>query len=92
MTKEQILDLILFLKDKEYTINTNRKEIIVWLDFSDIQEFTEIFGYNDFCEGEKEVTLLYESIAFDLYDFLYGEDEEDINYIIKKLKQFKEEE
>ena len=51
MTKEQILDLILFLKDKEYTINTNRKEIIVWLDFSDIQEFTEIFGYNDFFFG-----------------------------------------
>lgn len=92
MTKEKILDLILFLKDKEYRISTIKKEVIVWLDFSDIQEFTEIFGYDDFCEGGTEVTLLYESIVFDLYDFLYGEDEEDINYIIEKLKQFVEEE
>lgn len=88
MEKEQILDLILFLKDKEYRIEKD-KDVTVWINFDDINEFTEIFGYDYFCEGGSEVTLLFESIAFKLSDFLYG-DNEDLEYIIKKLKEFEE--
>lgn len=89
MDKEQLIDLILLLKDKEYRIEKD-KDITVWINFNDLKEFTDIFGYEEFCEGGKEVTLLYYSVAFSLNDFLCGEDE-DIEYIIKKLKQFEEE-
>ena len=89
MDNNKILDLILFLKDKEYRIENN-EQIIVWLDFNEIQEFTDIFGYEEFCEGGKDVTLLDESIAFNLYDFIDGLGEE-TEYIIKKLKEYKTE-
>lgn len=89
MSNDKILDLILFLKDKEYKVNDD-ENIIVWLDFSEIQEFTNIFGYDEFCEGGKDVTLLSESIAFNLYDFIDGLGEE-TEYIVKKLKEFEEE-
>lgn len=90
MDKDKILDLILFLKDKEYRIDNN-EEIIVWLNFYDIQEFTDIFGYEEFCEGGKDVILLNESIAFNLYDFIDGIDEEDIQFIIKRLEKYNSE-
>lgn len=89
MNNDKILDLILFLKDKEYEVESN-EQIIVWLDFDEIQDFTEIFGYDEFCEGGKDVTLLSESIAFNLYDFIDGLGEE-TEYIIKKLKEYKTE-
>ena len=89
MDNNKILDLILFLKDKEYRIENN-EQIIVWLDFNEIQEFTDIFGYEEFCEGGKDVTLLDESIAFNLYDFIDGLGEE-TEYIIKKLKEYETE-
>ncbi len=89
MNNDEILDLILFLKDKEYRIE-NEEQIIVWLDFDEIQEFTNIFGYDEFCEGGKEVILLNESIAFNLYDFIDGLGEE-AEYIVKKLKEYETE-
>ncbi len=89
MDNDKILDLILFLKDKEYRIE-NDEQIIVWLDFDEIQEFTDIFGYDEFCEGGKDVTLLSESIAFNLYDFIDGIGEE-TEYIVKKLKEYETE-
>lgn len=88
MSNDKILDLILFLKDKEYRID-NDETIVVWLDFTDISEFTEIIGYDEFCEGEQKVTLLYDSIALNLCDFIDGM-EEDAEYIVNKLKEYKE--
>lgn len=89
MEKEQLLELILFLKETEYRIEKD-KDVLVWIDFDDLKEFTEIFGYEEFCEGGKEVTLLDDCIVFNLNDFLYGDDE-DFEYIIKKLEEFEEE-
>ena len=89
MNNDKILDLILFLRDKEYRIDSD-EQIIVWLDFNDIQEFTDIFGYEEFCEGGKDVTLLDESITFNLYDFIDGLGEEK-EYIVKKLKEYETE-
>lgn len=86
MNNDKILDLILFLKDREYRVENN-KQITVWLNFDEIQEFTDIFGYDEFCEGGKDVTLLNESIAFNLYDFIDGLGEE-TEYIIRKLKEY----
>lgn len=88
MDKEQILDLILFLKDKEYNI-VNHELITVWIEFDKIQKFIQIFGYSCFCEGDIEVTLLENCIAFNLYDFIEGAGEA-TEYIIKKLKEFEE--
>lgn len=88
MSNDKILDLILFLKDKEYRID-NDETITVWLNFIDISEFTEIFGYDEFCEGGQEVTLLYDSIAFNLYEFIDGMGEE-AEYIVNKLKEYEE--
>lgn len=42
MNKEQIIDLLLFLKDKEYRID-NENRITIWINFDDIQDFTKIF-------------------------------------------------
>lgn len=89
MNKDKILDLLFFLKEKEYRIDNN-ENITVWLDFSDIQEFTDIFRYDKFCEGSKEVILLNDQITLNLYDFINGMGE-DTDYIIKKLKEFNEE-
>ncbi len=51
------------MTDKEYRIE-NDEDITVWLNFDEIKEFTEIFGYDEFCEGGQDVKLLYECIAF----------------------------
>ena len=86
MEKEQLINLINFLKETEYRIEKEKNNITVWLNFLDIKEFNEIFGYDYFCEGGPEVTLLYDSIAFNLYDFLDGiADDEDLEIIRKQL-------
>ena len=89
MNNDKILDLILFLKDKEYRVD-NDEQIIVWLSFNEIQEFTDIFGYDEFCDGGKNITLLHEDIAFNLYDFIDGLGEE-TQYIFRKLKEYENE-
>lgn len=89
MNNDKILDLILFLKDKEYRVD-NDEQIIVWLSFNEIQEFTDIFGYDEFCDGGKNITLLHEDIAFNLYDFIDGLGEE-TQYIVRKLKEYENE-
>lgn len=86
MNDKKILDLLLFLKNKEYDVSTD--DIIVWLDFNDIKDFTNILGYGMFYEGDISVILLYDSIAFDLLDLLKDYDEEDIDYIRNKLEEW----
>lgn len=86
MKTNDILDLLLFLKDKEYDFLNDK--IIVWINFSDIKDFTNIFGYDMFYDGEVNVKLLYDCIAFDLIEFLSGYDEEDIEYIRNKLEEW----
>lgn len=74
MDNDMILDLLLFLKDTEYLVEED--SIKVWISFNDLEEFVNIFG---------DVKLLYDCIAFDLQDFLWGYCTEDINYIRNKL-------
>lgn len=84
MDNDTILDLLLFLKEQEYEVSEG--SILVWINFEDIRDFTDIFGYEDFCEDIKEVKLLYNCIVVDLYDFLWGFDE--LEYIRKKLEEW----
>lgn len=83
MDNDMILDLLLFLKDTEYLVEED--SIKVWISFNDLEEFVNIFGYDEFCDCSKDVKLLYDCIAFDLQDFLRGYCTEDINYIRNKL-------
>lgn len=83
MDNYMILDLLFFLKDSEYLVEED--SIKVWINFNNLEEFTAIFGYDDFCDCSKDVKLLYDCVAFELTDFLDGMDEEDIDYIRNKL-------
>lgn len=86
MEKEQLIQLINFLKRIEYRIERQENNITVWIDFAELREFNEIFGYDYFYEGGIEATLLYDSIALNLYDFLDGiADDEDLKIIRKQL-------
>ena len=85
MDKETLVSLINLLKENEYRIESNG-DITVWIDFYSVKELTEIFGADYFCEGGIDVTLLYDTIAFELEDLLYGvADEEDWKVIRKEL-------
>ena len=84
MDNDMILDLLLFLKDKDYEVEENK--IKVWVNYNDLDYFTGIFYYDYFCNCDKHVTLLYDCVAFDLEEFLSDYDDEDsMNYIREKL-------
>jgi len=60
-----------FLIDScEYDWRNQNKELICWINFSDLKQFTDIVGYNYFCEGDIKVILLDNCIAFDIIDLL----------------------
>lgn len=44
------------------------------------------FGDTHFCEGDYEVTLFENCIAFNLYDHIEGAGE-DTDYIIRKIRE-----
>ena len=44
-----------------------------------MKEFADIFGYEYFCDGGFDCTLISENIIVDLQDFLDNEDLEEIN-------------
>lgn len=62
MTKE--LELYKFCEKKE--MNWSCEELIIWIGFDNLQEFTNIIGYDYLCEGGIEARLLSESVAFDI--------------------------
>lgn len=76
------LELYKFCQHKELDWRGN--ELILWIDFNDIGEFTDLIGYDHFCEGGMEVTLLHTCIAFDLVDICESYDIEPTNIFPKK--------
>lgn len=70
MDNDMILDLLLFLKDTEYLVEED--SIKVWISFNDLEEFVNIFGYDEFCDCSKDVKLLYDCIAF-ICKIFYGD-------------------
>lgn len=51
------LDLYKFVQNKE--LDWRGDKLILWVDHSDLEEFTELIGYGALSEGGLEVTLLH---------------------------------
>ena len=76
MDKEDFIKLLDFI-DKNLCIEIRiekNNQVTLWIPFIDLEEFTDMFGYDYFCEGGAECTLLKDSVAIDLQDFLEDED------------------
>jgi len=83
MEKETLVDLILFLKDKEVHINKDMSTL-VFLRFFEIDEFTQIFGESWFDEDGLDITLKYDYIVIDLNECWFIE-KDDLKIIREKL-------
>lgn len=58
------LELYKFCKDKE--VDWRRDELILWIPFSDVDDFANMLGYNYLSEGGIDVVLLNDCIALNL--------------------------
>lgn len=90
--EEEVLDILLFLKEMEYSIHKEDEKvekIIVWIPFRNIDEFVDLFPASNFDEGGMKVHLKKDCIALDIKEqFEYFLDDEEVGYIIKKLEQW----
>lgn len=91
---KKVLDLLLLLKE-EIAYEINRKDgevdtITVWVPFYMIDDFNECFPVSIFDEGGVSNVYLQENeIALDIKDMIESSfDEEETNYIIKKLEEW----
>ena len=83
MSKEDFTRLLDFIDDTlltEIHIESDGK-VLLYVPFIDMKEFTDIFGYEYFCDGGVDCTLISENIIVDLQDFL---DNEDLEVIRKR--------
>ena len=85
MEKEDLIHFIEFLKECEFRIDDD--DVMIWVEFPKIEELTDIFGYDYFYDGGIKITLLGDSIAFNLSDILYEKDE-DYEIIRKELERW----
>lgn len=58
------LKLYKFLENKD--MRWNGDELVVWINFWDLVEFTEMIGYDYFSDGGIEVKLQHQCVAFDI--------------------------
>ena len=85
MDKEDFIKLIDFIDNtilSEIHIEKDGK-ILLFIPYTDMKNFADIFGYEYFCDGGVDCTLVYENIIVDLQDFL---EDEDLNIIRKRYK------
>ena len=75
------LQLYKFCEDKE--LDWRGDKLILWIPFWQLEDFTELIGYNYLSEGGIEVTLLNDCIALDIVDLCEDFDIEPEN-IVKK--------
>lgn len=61
------LDLYKFIYENELEIGWRGKELVLWIDFYYLKDFTKLLGYNFLCEG-LEVILQENCIAIDIVD------------------------
>ncbi|MGK4040860.1 hypothetical protein AB0Y20_01065 [Heyndrickxia oleronia] len=66
------LDLYKFCQDKE--MDWRGDSLYIWIRFNDLQEFTEILGYDWFSEGGEDVNLQYDCVCIDLVDICENHD------------------
>ena len=91
---KKVLDLLLLLKE-DIPHEINRKDgevdtINVWIPFYMIEDFNKCFPVSLFDEGGVSNVYLQENeIALDIEDMLESSfDEEETNYIIKKIEEW----
>lgn len=60
------LQLYKFCEDKE--LDWRGDKLIIWIPFWQLEDFTEMIGYNYLSEGGVEVSLLDDCIALDIVD------------------------
>lgn len=73
------LELYKFCEDKE--IDWRGDELVIWLYFWDLEEFTELIGEDFFSEGGLDVNLQYKQVAFDLVPICESWDIEPTNIL-----------
>lgn len=78
------LDLYKFCQDKEVAWRGDK--LILWIDFEDLMEFTEMVGYHEFAEGGMDVTLMEGCIALEINDLCESYDI-DPERILKKEEE-----
>lgn len=83
MDKDTLVDLILFMQDKEVHIYDDMT--LLFLSFDELKEFTHIFGESYFDEDGEKITLKYDYVVIDLNECWFIE-EEDLKIIRNKLK------
>ena len=71
------LEIYKFCQDK--LMEWQADELSIWIEFNDLKEFTNILGYDYFCEDDFEVILKDDCVVFDLvpicsYFGIYAED------------------
>lgn len=66
MSKE--LEVYKFCEDKE--MEWNGEELTIWINFDDLEEFTNILSYDYMCDGGISVMLQKDCVAFNLVHVL----------------------
>ena len=78
MTKRQY-DFVKLIEESVQTPRRIRDEILVWLYFSQLSDFTDLIGINYICDNRIGVTLKDNCVVVDIKDILeYLEIDEDV--------------
>jgi len=74
------LQLYKFIYENELEIDWRGDELVLWIEFYYIEEFTELIGEYYLSEGGIEVNLRHDGIALDIVDLCeyFDIDPEDI--------------
>lgn len=65
MTKKEYKLVELLKNSIQHPERTDKGEILVWIDFSDLEEFRELVGPGFFDDGGHKVTMMDGYICFD---------------------------
>jgi hypothetical protein len=78
MNKRQY-DFVRLIEESVQTPRRVGNEILVWLYFSQLSEFTDLVGDSYFCEGGVDINLQDNCVVVDIKDILeYLEIDEDV--------------
>jgi len=69
MTKQQY-DFVKLVEESVQTPRRIRDEILVWLYFSQLEDFTRLVGHDYFCEGGVGINLQDNCVVIDIVDIL----------------------
>ncbi len=79
------LQLHNFIQNNKIEINWSDNELIMWIPFFYVKEFTDLLGYNFLSDGGYNVNLREDCIAFDLVPICEYFDIEPTNILEKEI-------